>query len=114
MSYPLDNLFRPLAKRLHANHMSRLGIANTMRLAHAYNRAKFRRQDHWRRAMFHDELDALLQENGPLTRPRVQMRDGWAVDTSKSLPHLDRVLEDSEKIIAERSGARRSSAGAYR
>jgi hypothetical protein len=31
-----------------------------------------------------------------------------------SLPHLDRVLEDSEKIIAERSGARRSSAGAYR
>jgi hypothetical protein len=31
-----------------------------------------------------------------------------------SLPHLDRVLEDSDKIIAERSGERRSSKGAYR
>jgi hypothetical protein len=31
-----------------------------------------------------------------------------------SLPHLDRVLEDSDKIIAERSGVRRSSKGAYR
>jgi hypothetical protein len=36
------------------------------------------------------------------------MKDGWAVDTSLSLPHLGRVLEDSEEIIAERSGARRS------
>jgi len=42
------------------------------------------------------------------------MHDGWVVDTSMSLPHLDRVLEDSEKIIAERSGVRRSVRGAYR
>jgi hypothetical protein len=42
------------------------------------------------------------------------MKDGWALDTSMSLPYLDRVLEDSDKIIAERSGERRSSKGAYR
>ena len=47
----LDTILRPLAKRLHANHMSRLGIANTMRLARAYNRIKFGRQDDWRRSL---------------------------------------------------------------
>src|SRR5205823_13853169 len=47
-------------------------------------------------------------------RPPIEMKDGWALDTSMSLPHLDRVLEDSDKIIAERSGQRRSVKGAYR
>jgi len=110
----LDALFRPIAKRLHANHMARLGIRNTMRLAHFYNRIKFRRQDNWRRSLYETQLDALLAENGPLTRPRIEMKDGWAMDASLSLPHLDRVLEDSEKIIAERAGIRRSEPGKYR
>jgi hypothetical protein len=113
-NHPLDTLMRPLAKRLHENHMARLGIANTMRLAHAYNRLKFRRQDNWRRRLYQTQLPALLKENGPATSPSLQIKDGWAIDTSRSLPHLDRVLEDSEKIIAERSGARRSAQGAYR
>ncbi len=38
------------------------------------------------------------------------MRDGWHIDTSMSLPHLERVLEDSEKIIHDRSGRRHASA----
>jgi hypothetical protein len=54
-----------------------------------------------------------LEENGSLTRPPIEMKDGWALDTSMSLPHLDRVLQDSEEIISERSGQRRSSKGAY-
>jgi hypothetical protein len=107
-------LFRPIAQRLHENHMSRLGIANTQRLAYFYNRLRFGRQDHWRRALYRTALSALLEENGPLTRPPIEMKDGWGLDTSMSLPHLDRVLEDSDKIIAERSGQRRSSKGAYR
>lgn len=79
-----------------------------MRLAHAYNRIKFYRQDRWRRSMYRNELPALLQENGAPTRPTLQLGDGWVIDTSMSLPHLDRMLEESEKIIAERSGARLS------
>jgi len=105
--YKFDALIRPLAKRLSADHMSALGIANTMRLAYAYNRIKFRRQDAWRRSLYHEQFAALLDENGPYTKPRIQMRDGWAVDASMSLPHLDRVLEDAEKIIAKRAGVRR-------
>lgn len=104
----------PMARRLHADHMSHLGIANTMRLAHAYNRVKHGRKDEARRNLFRDQWGALLAENGPLRRPPMEMRDGWALDTSGTLPHLDRVLDDAEKIIAERSGVRRSREGAYR
>jgi hypothetical protein len=110
----VDIFIRPIAARLHANHMSRLGIANTMRLAYFYNRLKFGRQNRWRRVLYQTQLATLLKENGPLSRPPIEMKDGWAIDASMSLPHLDRVLEDSDKIIAERSGERRSSKGAYR
>jgi len=48
----LDTFIRPIAARLHANHMSRLGIANTMRLAYSYNRLKFHRLDRWRRTLY--------------------------------------------------------------
>src|SRR6266404_7226373 len=110
----LDAFIRPIAARLHANHMSRIGIANTMRLAYFYNRLKFGRQDDWRSVLYQTQVATLLEENGGLSRPPIEMKDGWALDTSMSLPHLDRVLEDSDKIIAERSGERRSSKGAYR
>ncbi len=102
----LDKLFHPVAARLHRDHMSRLGIAKTMRIAHAYNRLKFGRTDNWRRKMYREHFDELVQENGPLVRPRVQMNDGWALDTSMTLPHLDRVLNDSREIISERAGQR--------
>src|SRR3984957_13339036 len=85
----LDTLFSPVAKRLHANHMEGLGIRNTMRMAHFYNRIKFPRQDNWRHKLYETQLDALLAENGPFTRPRIEMKDGWAIDDSMSLPHLD-------------------------
>jgi len=112
--FKLDILFRPVTKRLHENHMSRLGIANTMRLAYFYNRLKYRRQDDRRRVLYKTQLSSLLEENGGLTRPPLEIKDGWALDTSMSLPHLDRVLEDSEEIIEERSGERCSATGAYR
>jgi hypothetical protein len=113
-SFSMKPLFRKVATRLHENHSSHLGIANTMRLARVYNGIKFRQQIKWRRAMYENQLSALLEENGPLTRPPIQIRDGWAIDTSMSLPHLNRVLEDSEKIIAERAGSRTTPKGAYR
>lgn len=103
-----------LARRLHANHMEHLGIDETMRLAGAFNRSRFAIQDDWRRQLHEDRLERLLAENGPPTRPALDMHDGWALDTSMSLPHLDRILNDSERIIAERRGVRKSAAGDYR
>src|SRR5262245_35741776 len=112
--HELDDLFRPLAKKLHEDHMRRLGIADTMRLAYFYNQAKYGRLDDWRRSLFEHEFSSLVDENGPFTRPPLEMHDGWAIDSSMSLPHLDRVLEDSEKLIAQRRGVRKSTPGAYR
>jgi hypothetical protein len=94
--------------------MSHLGIANTMRLARVTNRIRFRKQDQLRRDLYRNQFSALLEENEAPTRPTLQIKDGWVVDTSLSLPHLDRVLEDSEKIIAERSGTRPSLDDSYR
>ncbi len=107
-------LFRRVAERLQANHNSRLGIVNTTGLARAYNSLRFRQQVKWRRELYQTQFSALLGENGPVTRPPIQMNDGWAIDTSMSLPHLDRVLKDSEEIIAERAGVRISATGKYR
>lgn len=110
----LDDLFRSLARQLHEGHMRRLGIAATMQLALAYNRAKFGRREAWRSSLYDTQMDALLEQNGRVKNPPIDLHDGWAVDSSMSLPHLDRVLEDSEKIIAERRGVRTSATGAYR
>ena len=70
-----NSLGRTLAGWLQANHMSHLGIANTMRLARACNRIKFYQQDRWRRASYRNELAALLEENGALVRPAIQLND---------------------------------------
>ncbi len=103
-----------LGRRLHQNHMELLGIQNTMRLARACNQLDARAQDAWRRRLYREELDRLLAENGPLTVPPVEMKDGWAIDDSMSLPHLDRILEASDRIMSERAGIRRTPEGAYR
>jgi hypothetical protein len=110
----IDELIRPVARRLQENHMSCLGIADTMRVAHGFNMAKFGRQDEQRRELYQGQLANLLDENTGPKRPLIELNDGWAIDRTMSLPHLERVLEDSEEIIAERSGARRSAQGAYR
>ncbi len=110
----LDHVFEPIGKRLQASHMARLGIRRTMRVAHFYNRIKYRREDNWRSRLYRNQLAELLAENGPLTRPKIKLSDGWAIDDSMSLPHLQRILEDSEKIIAERRGVRLSEKGKYR
>ncbi len=110
----IDNLVRPLARRLHVDHMARLGIGTTMKLAGAYNRLKHGRNDAARRVWYRDHWASLVGENGGLGRPAVEMKDGWALDTSRTLPHLDRVLDDAEKIIAERAGVRKTAGGAYR
>jgi hypothetical protein len=110
----VGTLLRPVAVRLHEQDMRRLGIETTMNLAHSFNRLRYGRQERWRRSLFRNELAELLAENGPATRPPIEMRDGWALDMSMSLPFLDRVLEESDRIIGERAGVRTTAVGRYR
>src|SRR5262249_54127728 len=47
-------------------------------------------------------------------RPRIRLNDGWALDESMTLPHLDRMLEQADAIIEERAGKRLAKKGSYR
>ena len=88
------------------NGMRRFGIANVMRLAKGYNRVRYRERWNKHLAAYLAELPQLLQENGDPSfspaKPRLKMKDGWALDTSRSLPHLDRLLAESSEVIEER------------
>lgn len=86
--------------------MKRVGLANAMKLGKLYNRIRYQRRWDLHQSAYQDDLPALLNENdghaaGP---PKVRLQDGWAIDTSHSLPHLDRLLDEGAEIIRERSG----------
>ena len=88
------------------------GMANMMRIAKAYNRIRYRRLRRIHDESFKCRMEELLEENG-WSGPRkagVRIEDGWAIDTSGSLPHLDALLESADEVIAERGGANRLEA----
>jgi hypothetical protein len=96
---------RPAARWLDADKMAHLGIRNTMRLAKRYNALLYGPHQRRRERLWQDHFDALAQENGGLPRQRrVRMEDGFALDTSGSLPHLDEVLAAADEVIAARAG----------
>jgi len=91
--------------------MKRVGIARLRRFAKIYNRWRYRGRNRVHRKAFTGDFPRLLQENGAPSAwpPRIQLRDGWARDDSLTLPHLDRVLEQSAEIVRERGGTKHSS-----
>ena len=94
---------------LYRYYSARPGIGNTMRVAKFYNRLRYAQRHRLHRDGFENRLDELLAGNGwadPRREPIV-MNDGWAIDESNSLPHLAELLEDADKVIAERGGQNR-------
>jgi hypothetical protein len=86
--------------------MKRVGLANSMKLGKLYNRIRHRGRWNLHRNTYQNEFSALLKQNGGegSVTPRVRLHDGWAIDTSQSLPHLDRLLEEGAEIIRQRAG----------
>ena len=100
-----DGAMRPLARRLDADKMSKLGIANTMRLAKRYNGLLHGARHRNRVELYRDHFSELLDENGGLiSKDYPRMHDGFVLDTSMSLPHLDEVLRAADELIVERGG----------
>jgi hypothetical protein len=90
-------------------NMEKYGIRNIMRAAKAYNRWRYAARARRHRTAYETELEALLAENSRGAEPpRVVMKDGWAIDTSMSLPGLDRLLEEAGEVVKERGGKRHS------
>ena len=100
-------LTRLLAHRIERHDNRLLGTQRTMGLARGFNRVKNRRQVRTRDELF-PRLDDLMRENGAPKTPRITLEDGYFIDRSGSLPHLDRMIEDAQTIIAERGGVVRA------
>lgn len=82
--------------------MRLLGIERTSRIARRSNRSR-RPLVELRRRLYEEQFEELLDENGwPGGRRRITLEDGFALDTSNTLPHLDRLLEEMSSVIEER------------
>lgn len=79
--------------------MESLGINNIMRAAKIYNRSRY--------GALQTERESALANGAAanLPAPKIKMRDGWAVDESRTLPHLDQLLTEAETVIAQRGGS---------
>jgi hypothetical protein len=83
-------------------------------VAHVFNRVKNYRCHRHRRVFYKHHLQDLFADNGPASRPALRISDGWVMDRTRSLPHLDRLLAESDQIIRERGGvARRTGERAF-
>lgn len=88
---------------LERNHMRALGVDRTSRIAQSRNRR--RRQPHlaYRQGLERHlpDLHRERQDAGP-ANGSIRMEDGWALDESRSLPHLGELLDEMNAVIEER------------
>lgn len=90
---------------LHRNYNALLGINTTYRLCKSINHLAYWKRMSLHRAAYLKDFDRLLSENGPVGKlPQNLLRDGWAIDRSGTLPYLQELLEQSDRLIAERAG----------
>jgi len=103
MGVPLtQRALTPLAKALEYDDMRPLGIERTSRIARWWNRERVPLLEA-RRRWYEERFEELLDENGwPGGRRRIELEDGFILDTSNGLPHLDRLLEEMSAVIEER------------
>jgi len=87
------------AALLQRNDLGLLGIKRTTRLAHAYSQHRNRHLVDTRLRDAPRHLELIDTELAGTSVP--EMHDGWALDTSRSLPHLDRLLEEMNSVIEE-------------
>src|SRR5687767_3217453 len=100
-----DRALKPAARWLDADKMARLGIRNTMRLARRYNALLYGSHQRFRERLWESDFEQLAAENGGVDiAGHLRMEDGFAIDTTGSLPHLDEMLEAADEVIAERAG----------
>jgi len=111
LSNALDTVVNPFAKLLERNSMQIIGVNNTMRIARAYNRLKFGKFMQYRRNQYLKHFDELMDDNGLPVSPLNELKDGWVIDTSGKLPHLEQLLDEADEIIRERGGVKRAAYG---
>jgi hypothetical protein len=91
----------PLAQSIQKYDMKRFGQRRVRGMARRFN-SHGRPGLEARRRLYEERFDELV---GPLSR-RIDMTDGFAIDDSGELPHLDALLEEGEQMV-ERYGGRK-------
>jgi len=111
----VNTAFMPVARVLQYDYVTKpmrpLGTNNTMKIARAYNYMINGRYHKHREHQYRSNFDELMNENGPPVSPVNEIKDGWALDTSRTLPHLERLLLDTGEIINEYGGVKRTDFG---
>lgn len=104
----MDRLARRPARWFYDDFMRRGGIANTMRVAKLYNRIRYAPCCRQHRRMFERSFDDLLREHGyaDARAKNHVIRDGWALDTTGTLPHLSELLDEVNGLVEERGGVK--------
>lgn len=90
-------LVRP-AQAIQKDDMRRLGQRRAIALARRLNRGGDRFVE-FRRRVYEERFAELLEENGGAPAQPLRMRDGFALDDSRSLPHLDGILAAGAELI---------------
>lgn len=88
--------------------MEWFGIRNLMLAAKAYNLLRDGRTYAYRRRLYRSAARTLMTEAGA---GALDMRDGYAIDPSRSNPTIDAAIEAAEDIIAQRGMTRRGMPG---
>lgn len=96
-------LVTPVAVEIQRGDQQRLGQRRTGAIARCLNR-EAQHKIAARRLLYEEHFDDLVDGAGGLSVPPIVMEDGFAIDRSGSLPHLEALLEAGERIIAERAG----------
>ncbi len=80
--------------------MRRWGLNNLMMAGWLYNHCRHRNHRLEHLEAYRHRKDSLLQKAGMQdTAAPLKMQDGWALDTSMTLPHLDALLRDAGTVI---------------
>lgn len=95
-----------IVNRFFGRFQHRVGIANTRRLAKAWNQVRYR--DEIREVVdgFQNRYDELFNGNDPNFggKPRNRLQDGWAIDRSGAFRGLESSLAEADRLIEERGG----------
>jgi hypothetical protein len=98
----LNRVLTPVAKALEHDDLRPLGIDRTSKIARWWNRER-RPLVEVRRQEYEARFDQLLDENGwPNGREVIRLKEGFHLDTSCSLPHLNELIDEMNEVIDER------------
>src|SRR5688572_10105895 len=84
---------RTFARRVDQDDFEWLGITNTRRLSKGINRVRYQDAHRYRRRLYENSFDELLVEAGPIEHDPGDLADGYLLDSSLRLPHLEQLTE---------------------